>query len=224
MYSLYRPLGVLAFALAIVAAGLVAAGCGSGSSLAQYRAMQTIPDAPVNLDVSVDGASAFTNVGFEGVEPGSGYQSVAAGSDALEVFQTGTTKPVINSKTLNLITGSSTVVLTGLYATPTGRGFSGHERDTAIGAGVMRMIDVSPSAPASLDVYMVAPGTDIAQVVQVVSPLLFGQASLYVPIPTQSSRGLANVMVMVTATGSKTQILNQIYTPMVGQIRTLGIG
>jgi hypothetical protein len=101
-------------------AGLFVAGCGTGGSMAQYRLVQTIPDAPSALAVSMNGKSAFTNLAFGTVAPVSAYQSIAAGSTSLEAFLTGTTTPVIGSTTLNLIpTSQSTVLLTGLYAAPT---------------------------------------------------------------------------------------------------------
>ncbi|MFZ3262368.1 MAG: DUF4397 domain-containing protein, partial [Terriglobales bacterium] len=110
---------VLRLALAIIAIGLLTS-CGSSSSTAQYRVVQTIPNAPGNFDISVAGKNVFTNVGFGSTEPISGYKSVSTGSDAIEVFQTGTTTPVIDSTSLSLIAGSqSTVLLTGLYVSPT---------------------------------------------------------------------------------------------------------
>jgi hypothetical protein len=217
-----RLRGILAFAVVIFAAGLFAAGCGSGGSMAQYRVVQTIPDAPSALDVSINGKSAFTNLAFGTVAPVSAYQSIAAGSDSLEAFLTGTTTQVIGSKTLNLLaTSQSTVLLTGLYAAPTAIAILDNNAAPLSGQVEMRVIDASPSAPTSLDVYMVAPGTDITQASPVISPLQFGQASQYVPLNTVSSTGLVRIMVIVTATGSKTQLLNQIYTPYEGQIRSL---
>jgi Domain of unknown function (DUF4397) len=219
---MYRLHGVLAFAIVIVVAGLFAAGCGSGGSGAQYRVVQAIPDAPSNLDVSLNGKSAFANLNFATAAPVSGYQPTSAGSDSLEVFLTGTTTPVIGSKNLNLVaTSQSTILLTGLYAAPVAAAILDNNTAPLPGQVEMRVIDASPSAPPSLDVYMVAPGTDITQAAPVISALQFGQASHYVPLNTVSSTGLVRLMVIVTATGSKTQLLNQIYTPYTGQIRSL---
>lgn len=213
---------VLAFSLVIFFAAVFAASCGSGGSMAQYRVVQTIPDAPSALAVSMNGQSVFTNLGFGTAAPVSGYQSIAAGSAALEAFLSGTTTAVIGSTTLNLISKSqSTVLLTGLYAAPVAIAILDNNTAPLSGQVELRMIDASPSAPASLDVYMVAPGTDITQASPVISALQFGQASQYVPLNTTSSTGLVRIMVIVTATGSKTQLLNQIYTPYEGQIRSL---
>ncbi|MFZ3264081.1 MAG: hypothetical protein WA172_08770, partial [Terriglobales bacterium] len=86
----------------------------------------------------------------------------------------------------------------------------------------LRIVDASPSAPASLDIYIVAPGVDIAQLQPTISPLELGQASVYVDLMTESS-GYAQIMVIVTKSGdtTRTQLLNKIYTLYDGQIRTL---
>ena len=83
-----RLRGVLAFAVVIFVAGLFAAGCGSGGSMAQYRVVQTIPNAPSALAVSMNGKSAFTNLAFGTAAPVSGYQSIVAGSNELQARPT----------------------------------------------------------------------------------------------------------------------------------------
>ena len=84
----------------------------------------------------------------------------------------------------------------------------------------VRVIDAAPSAPASVDIYLVAPGIDITQADPIVSALEFGQGSIYIPLNTANS-GYAQVMMIVTKSGSKTQLINQLYTPYQGAIRTL---
>lgn len=214
---------VLLFASALVALCIFAPSCGSSSSTAQYRVVQTIPDAPGNFDISIDGKNVFTNVAFGSTEPISGYNSVSAGSDPIEVFQIGITTPVINSTSLNLIVGTqSTVLLTGLYVAPTAVAFRDDNTAPLSGQAELRMVDASPSAPASLDIYIVAPGIDITQREPTISPLQFAQQSAYQDLTTESS-GYAQTMVIVTKSGdtTKTQLVNQIYTLSEGQIITL---
>ncbi len=218
-----RLLKVLPLALAIVAVAILAASCGSSSSTAQYRVVQTIPDAPGNFDISVGGKSAFTNVGFGSVEPVFGYDSVSTASATIEVFQTGTTMPVINSTNLNAIGGTqSTVLLTGLDATPAAVVLRDSNTAPLSGQAELRVVDASPSAPASLDIYIVAPGIDITQRQPDIPALQFEQQSVYIDL-TAASTGYAQIAMIVTKTGdpTKTQLVNQLYTVTAGQIRTL---
>jgi len=211
----------LFFALAIVAIGTCAASCGSGNSAARLRVVQTIAGAPSNLDISLGGKSAFTDVGFGVVLPQSGYNSLSPGNDTIAVFQTGTATPVIQSTPLNLRGKSEyTVVLTGPYAAPTALLVGDNNTSPPSGQVELRVIDASPSAPPALDIYMVAPGTDITEAVPSISSLSFEQASLYIPLTTHD--GVTGSMVVVTPAGDSTQqLINHTYTLIDGQIRTL---
>ncbi len=210
------------FALALVVLCVLATSCGSKPSTAQYRVVQTIPDAPDNLDISLNGKPVSTNVGFGATLPASGYKSGPVGSDPIEVFLTGTTTAVINSTALNLSSGSqSTILLTGLYAAPTVIPLPDNNTAPLSGQAEVRIIDASPSAPPSADIYIVAPGTDISHVEPIIPSLLFAQASVYVSLPAPQSPSVAQIMMIVTASGSKTQLINQSYLLSQGQIRTL---
>lgn len=215
-----RLLKVLSLTFALATLSLFAISCGSSSS--QLRVVHAIPDAPVGLDVALNGKNIFTNVTFEAIEPTSGYQKVSAGGDTFEAFQTGTTTPVINSTSLNL-GGSSqyTVVMTGFYSDTSGVNAPTAvlltDTNTAPTAGNIefRIVDASPSAPTSVDVYIVPPGTDITTVSPQISGLTFQQASTYV------SLSAAIYAVIVTPSGNKTPFINQDYTLTAGQIRSL---
>jgi hypothetical protein len=219
---MYRLPGVLAFATVIMVVALFAPACGSSGSTAQLRVVQAIPDAPSSLSVSVDGKSTFSDVSFGTAAPTSGYQSVSAGSGQLAAFVSGSSTPVVNNQAVNLpSTSQSTVVLTGLFASPVAVAIIDNNTAPLPGQVELRVIDASPSAPTSMDVYVVSPGTDITQATPAVSALKFGSASAYIPYNTVSSTGFARILVIVTPAGSKTQLVNQIYTPYVGQIRSL---
>ena len=165
----------------------------------------------------------FTNVGFGSTEPISGYSSVSTGNDTIEVFQTGTTTPVISSTSLNLIAGTqSTVLLTRLYASPTAVVLRDNNTAPLSGQAELRVVDASPSAPSSLDIYIVAPGVDITQRQPTISALQFAQQSAYVDL-TIGSSGYSQIVVIVTKSGdpTKAQFVNQTYTFSAGQIRTV---
>jgi hypothetical protein len=206
---------VLPLALALAALGILAISCGSDNS--QYRIVQAIPDSPVNFDIQIGGKTLFTNVGFGTVEPSSGYDKISSGSDPIEVFQTGTTTPVINSTALNLAGGKQyTVFLTGTFGgTPAATLVTDNNTAPTSGNVEFRIMDASPSAPGSVDIYIVPPGTDITGISPDISGLTFGQASTYV------SKGANTYEVIVTTMGNKTPLISPSYTLTAGQIRTI---
>jgi len=215
-----RLLKALSLTLALASLSIFAISCGSSSS--QLRVVDAIPDAPVGLDIQLAGKTIFTDVTFEAIEPNTGYQKVSSGSNSFEAFQTGTTTPVINSTSMSL-GGSSqyTAVMTGFYADTSGINAPAAilltDNNAAPTAGNIefRIVDASPSAPTSVDVYIVPPGTDITTVDPQVSGLTFQQASSYQSLAT------AIYAVIVTPSGNKTPFINQDYTLTAGQIRTL---
>jgi Domain of unknown function (DUF4397) len=218
-----RLFKVLPLALAVIGVAVLAASCGSRSGTAQYRVVQTIPDAPGNFDFSVSGKNAFTNVAFGSAEPASGYQTISTGADPIEVLPTGSSTPVVNSTSLNLIAGTqSTTILTGLYAAPSMVVLRDNNTAPLSGQAELRIVDASPSAPSNLDIYIVAPGTDIAPRQPDISSLQFTQPSTYLDLTTEKS-GYAEIVVIVTQSGdpTKTPLVNQIYTLQESQIRTL---
>jgi hypothetical protein len=205
----------------IITIGVSAISCGGSSSAARYRVVQAIPDAPTNLDISINGKNAFTNVGFGAVLPQSGYNTVSAGNVAIAVSQTGASTPVIESTPLNLGGKShSTVLLTGDFAAPAVTIVGDDVDPPGSGMAELRVIDASPSAPQALDIYIVTPGTDIKQVAPSIPTLSFKQASLYIPLTTKN--GVTDAMVVVTPAGDNSQqLISHLYTLGEGQIHTL---
>src|ERR1700683_534150 len=213
----------LTLTLSLASLSLLATGCGGNS---QVRVVNAISEASVNYDIAINGTTLFSDVGFESVSPAAGYQSVSSGSDSIEFFQTGTTTPVVNA-TLHL--GGSkeyTVVATGYYGDTSGADAPGlvlFADDNTLpkpGDTEMRVVHASPSAPSSVDVYVVPTGTDISSATPTISGLMFQQASSYESL---SAATYAYVLytVIVTPSGSKTPFINQGYTLSAGQIRTL---
>jgi len=199
-------------------------GCGGNS---QVRVVNAISDAPVNYDLAINGTTLFSDVGFESVSPASGYQSVSSGSESIELFQTGTTTAVVNATSIHL-QGSKqyTVVATGYYGDSSGADTPGlvlltdDNAPPPSGDAEIRVVHASPSAPGSVDVYLVPTGSDISNAAATISGLMFQQASRYQSL---SAATYAYVLytVIVTPSGSKTPFINQGYTLSAGQIRTL---
>jgi trimeric autotransporter adhesin len=211
-------------ALSLASLSILATGCGGNS---QVRVVNAISDAPVNCDLAINGTTLFSDLGFESVSPASGYQSVSSGSDSIEFFQTGTTTPVVNAASMHL-QGSKqyTVVAMGYYGDTSGAEAPGlvllTDDNTLPKAGdtEIRVVHASPSAPGSVDVYLLPTGTDISNAAPTISGLMFQRASSYQSL---SAATYAYVLytVIVTPSGSKTPFINQGYTLSAGQIRTL---
>jgi trimeric autotransporter adhesin len=214
----------LTLAISLASLTILATGCGGNS---QVRVVNAISDAPVNYDLAINGTTLFSDVGFESVSPASGYQSVSSGNDSIEFFQTGTTTPVVNATSMHL-QGSKqyTVVAMGYYGDTSGADAPGlvllTDDNTLPKAGdtEIRVVHASPSAPGSVDVYLLPTGTDISNAAPTISGLMFQQASSYQSL---SAATYAYVLytVIVTPSGSKTPFINQGYTLSAGQIRTL---
>ena len=214
-------LRVLALSLAVAATlSLLAASCTNSRS--QVRVVNAIPNAPSNVDVVINGSTLFKNAGFPSVSPSSGYQSLSVGTEAIELLQTGTTNVVINSS-VSLASGQSTVLVAGLYGATSGtnepslQAVSDNNSAPQTGDVEFRIVDASPSAPSSVDVYIVAPGTNIAPLSPNISALAYPHASSYQTLPT------GTYSVVATTSGSKVPFVNQQYSLVAGQIRTLVI-
>jgi len=219
---MFRLLKALLLTLALAALSFFTTGCGSSS--AQFRVFDAIPDAPVNLDVAINGTNVFTGVSFQSVEPSSGYKNLSSGGDSLEVFQTGTTTPVIPSTSLSIGSSSPyTVVLTGRYNStlapnvPTAVLFTDNNTAPTTGNVEFRIIHASPST-ATVDIYIVPPGTDITNAPKTFTGLAFQQAS-----PSYASlAGGTTYSVIATFAGTSQPIVSLNYDPgSAGAIATM---
>jgi uncharacterized protein DUF4397 len=209
-------LKALRLTLALAALSLFAASCGTDH--AQVRFVHASPDGP-NVDVAIDGKTVVTNLAFDTVSPATGYFTVTAGNRRVEVRVTGTTTDLINS-TMSFSSGKQfTVIATGFEnpAPGTVAALTLTDDNSAPTSGnvKLRVVHAAPSGPPNVDVYIVAPGTDISGMAPTISGLAFGQASAY-----QTTAPTSN-QVIFTAAGDKTPVINQTYTLAAGQIRTL---
>jgi Domain of unknown function (DUF4397) len=232
-----RSVKVVCFAVAIVGIAAFAASCGSSNAdFRVFNAIATSPSNPVGsaFDVWVNGSEAFPNLQFGGTQPNTGYKSIAAGSDTLELFQTGTTtNPYINSP-LNL-GGSNTytVVLAGTSTTSTNGQSNGYatwvKQDTTTapttGNVNIRIINAAFNASATVgssgfDIYILPPGTTPS------TPGVSPQVSSLTPVnatPYQAVSTSGSLTVYVTAHSSHTSINNQPLSGLVAgtSIRTI---
>jgi hypothetical protein len=218
-----RMLKTLSLTSVLAALGLFAASCGTDH--AQVRLVHASPDAP-NVDVAVDGKTVVTDLAFGSSSPGSGYLTVTAGNRRVEVRTTGTTTDLINS-TVSFGSGKAyTVIASGLLADIAAVVLTDDHSAPQSGNIKLRVVHASTSVPplpstsvpGPLDVYVVAPGTDIAGMSPTIPSLAYQQASGYQSLPGGSYE------VIVTPAGDQTQQpIDQTYTLAAGQIRTLVI-
>lgn len=213
---MFRVLKTVPLILALAAFGIFASSCGTDHS--QVRFVQASPqDAPnaVNVDISVDNKSVATGVPFGGIAPSSGYLTVNAGNRTVQVFETGTTTSLINSNINFSNQKQYTVLLSGLADTLAPVLVTDDNTAPTSGNIKLRVINESNAATSNLDVYIVAPGTDISGLTPDISDLPFQQASIY------KSFAADTYEVIVTDTGSKNRTIDQTYPLTSGQIRTL---
>ena len=220
-----RRLRLFPLSLALGALGMFAISC--GGSHASMRFVHASPDATVgNVDVAVDGKTVVTNLPFASVSPGSGYLTITAGNRLIEVRTTGTSTDRVNAPNVSFSSHQQyTVFFTGL-GPPTQTISLVTDDNSAPQTGniKLRVFHASPSAPppsgpppAHLDIYIVAPGTDITNLSPTISALAYQQASSYQSVAPASNE------VIMTATGdpTKLRLIDQTYNFTAGQIRTL---
>ena len=214
-----------AIALALLAVFITSCG----TDHAEVRTIHGSPDAPA-VDVVIDGQTVATNVAYEGLAPASGYLTVTAGNRKFEVRATGTTTDLINSAVDFGAQKEYTVVVSGCVAPQDCNQPPGNSTVAAVlktddnsapggGSVKLRVVYVSPSGPLHVDIYVVAPGTDITNMSPTVSALAYQQASGYESV----SPSLNEVILTDTSDNSKTRLIDQTYTLTGGQIRTLVI-
>ena len=222
-----RVTKILALLFALVTLGLFTS-CGSDRSNVRYvHVAASSGSADVALDVAVDGKIVASNLAYEGVSPASAYLAVSAGSRKVQMSTTGTTDDLINS-TISFASGRHyTLLATGFVTLPSNANANFNMAAVLLtddnsappsGNAKVRIMHAAPfdgvdPNGTNLDVYIVAPGTDISGVAPTIANLPYGQASSYQSVP-------ATNQVIVTDAGSKSAIFTY-DTLAAGQIRTL---
>ncbi len=208
--------------LALVLSGFAMFAIGCGGSHASVRFVHASPDAG-NVDVAVDGKTVATDLPFANVSPGSAYLNITAGNRLIEVRPTGTSTDLVNVPNVGFSSHQQdTVFFTGLVnATPPNQTINLVTDDNSAppsGNIKLRVFHASPSGPAHLDIYMVAPTTDITNLSPTISALAYQQASSYQSVAPASDE----VIMTDTNDPAKTRLIDQTYNTLAaGQIRTL---
>jgi hypothetical protein len=193
----------------IAGVALFTAGCGTDHG--RVRVVHASPDAP-NVDVLVDGKKVLTNVSYKTASP---YLTLETGSRKVQVRATGTSIDAIAATATIASHKDYTILAVGKLAAISALALQDDNSAPAAGQIKLRVIHASPSA-GNVDVYVVAPGTDITTVTATLSNLAFKTASAYLSVAAGSYE------VIVTAPGSKVSVIDSgSLTFTAGQIRTV---
>lgn len=203
-----RRWAIFVSGLLLAAVVALTSGCGS-TGRANLRFVNATPDES-NLDFLING----NNQGTVSYGTTSGYKSVGAGSEHLQVDPTGTTTAIIDRTTtaaskayislfsLNYSFALSSIVLTDDNSAPSSGNFK------------LRIVNAAP-ALGTQDIYVVPAGTDITTVAPTYSSLAFGTASTY------SSLAAGSYEVFFTGPGQKfANVDSGAIAFSAGQIRT----
>jgi hypothetical protein len=142
------------------------------------------------------------------------YLDVAAGSRNLKVNAAGTATTVINADA-DLADGRDyTVIASGLVSAIAPLVLQDDNTAPTAGNVRVRAIHGAPSAPA-VDIYVTAPGADLATATPVLTDVEFGQVGDYLEAPA------GTYQVRVTPAGTKTVVIDSgALTLASGQVRT----
>ena len=186
---------------------LFAAGCGGGSSsskTAQFRVANGVADlagSGTGYDVLVAGSTFTSNLLFNSTGSATAYSTVTSGSQTVEVRNNGVSTDLF-SATENFTGGDSyTMVIAGASSSPSGVLLTDTTTASASGKVQVRIVNAT-GAFGPMDVYIVAPGTDLFTVSANVTSLGFGSASAYKTLDKGS------YYVEVTQPGAKIAYLN----------------
>ncbi len=167
--SIWRAAFVL-----LIGALLASTGCGGGGHHAQLRAMDATPQESA-IDVSLDGNSFASNVAYG---TASDYDSVGVGSRHLQIYPLGVATAFID-ETISLTSGDKYTVVAANVLSSANTILLVDESSTP-GADVaeLRIVNASP-ALGTVDVYIVAPGTNLQSVSPTIGGLAFEAVSTY---------------------------------------------
>lgn len=184
---------------------------GNGPNGTSYvRVVHASADAP-NVDVQLEDSTVLTNVPFAAA---SDYLEAPSGRRNIKVRPTGTTTNVINADVTLRADSSYTVLAAGAVADIAPIVLQDDRSAPGAGNVKVRLVHGAPAA-GNVDIYVTAPGTDIAGVGATLTNIPFGAASDYLEVPAGDYR------VRITPTGTKTVAIDTgTLTLTAGMIRT----
>ena len=194
----------------LICAALFTAGCGGGGDT-RLRMVNAVPDQ-ANLTLLIDGASVAGNVAYG---TGTGYMKVSSGSRHVQIEPSGATNVIIDQN-ITIPAGTDTTIVAENFSSNPSSALVLTDNNSAPSSGdfKLRIVNVAPSLGA-VDVYVVAPGTDLSTVSATVSNLAFGSSSGY------QSLSAGAYEIEVTNVGEKFPVIDTgSQTFSSGQVRT----
>jgi hypothetical protein len=197
--------------MSVLALALTGFTTGCGQEHARVRMVHASPDAG-NVDVLFDGKVSLTDVPYA---TASDYLTVNAGTRRIEVRATGSSTDVTNSNVNFSSQSDSTVLTEGLAASIAAVVLTDDNSDPASGKAKVRVVHAAPTA-GSVDVYIVAPGTNITTVSPTLPSVAFQAAAAYLSVDPGTYE------VVVTPAGNNLTIDIDVpnFTVDAGQIRS----
>jgi Domain of unknown function (DUF4397) len=178
---------------------------------ARVRVVHASPDAP-DVDVLLDDAEVLSDVPYLAT---SDYLETTDGEHNLKVNAAGTTTTVIDADVTLTDGADYTVIASGLVAQIEPIVLEDDNTAPASGSVRVRAIHGAPSAP-SVDVYVTAPGADLATATPALTGVEFGDVADYLEVPA------GEYQVRVTPTGTKTVAIDSgALTLSGGEVRTV---
>ena len=147
-------------------------------SNAYVRVLHASPDAP-NVDVLVDGAVVLTDVPYQSF---SSYLKVPAGAHNFKVRAAGTTTVVIDVTPTLSKDNYYTVIARDPLASIEPWLLTDDHAAPASGNVKVRLVHAAPGAPV-VDIYVTAPGADLATSTPVLTDIPYEAASGFLEVP-----------------------------------------
>ena len=176
----------------------------------RVRVVHASPDAP-NVDVLLDNSEVLSDVPYLA---SSAYLETSAGDHNLKVNAAGTSTTAIDAD-VTLADGTDyTVIASDLVAQIAPIVLQDDNTAPAAGNARVRAIHGAPSAPA-VDIYVTAPGADLATATPVLTGVEFGDVADYLKVPA------GEYQVRVSPAGTKLVVIDSgPLTLESGQVRT----
>jgi hypothetical protein len=169
-----RRLGLVPNCILLMCIGMSVSGCGGGGKT-RMRMMNAVPDES-NLALLIDGTSVAGNVAYG---TSTGYMNVNSGSRHMQIEPSGATNVIIDQN-ISIASGTDTTMIAEKFSTNPASLLVLTDDNSAPTSGnfKLRVVNAAPSL-GPVDLYIVAPDTDLNTVSATISNLAFGSSTGY---------------------------------------------
>lgn len=169
-------------------------GVSNGSTHGVMRVINVVPNAGGPINVTFDGKSFVSGLGFESMTQ---YQQIESGSREIQVSVAGSTTNAIDTTLTFLADTSYTYVAFGAVSAASGIIVNDSGTvDPGAGMFALRLVN-GASNNAAVDVYVTAPGEDLNTVSPTIAGVAYGTVSGFARAPS------GNLQLRVTRANSK---------------------